>query len=485
MAKPYKEGSGWAYRLRAAGQDVYRSGFSSEAKARHDMEKIRIELTEGPAQSGHGPQRTSLGVAFSDYARQRLPYLKGAQQDTRRINRYLRALKLPVISLTPVEVVKDGKCTYWQVEFVHETTRAIPSSLARHRGEQEGASEASDRARKRLAMTMMSEVTTHQIQGLVDALSAEGKLAATIHLERSELRRLFKHAIAVWNWRIVGGNPAGANLKMPEVDNERKRIVSNEEWARLSEVLARYPNPHVAPLTCLMLETSMRSCEPLVTLRWRHIYWDQRYIALPDAKAGGRQVPLTPGALHILKQLSDHAATPPHPDDRVFPTSYEAVKKAWTVARKAVGIPDVNLHDLRHTSATRFALEFKGNLPVLMVITGHKTAQMAMRYVNVKATEVATMMHGESLDIQNAAAGYQMSVTEALDASYSQCRSGKPVATAKQPSHSRSDIDNISPQSEGPAAEKPPAQEKNQSPRQAQTVSSGNVIAVNFQRKAA
>ncbi|WP_341647465.1 hypothetical protein [Thauera humireducens] len=68
------------------------------------------------------------------------------------------------------------------------------------------------------------------------------------------------------------------------------------------------------------------------------------------------------------------------------------------------------MHDLRHTSTTRFSIEFKGNVPVLMVITGHKTVQMLMRYVNHKATDVATMMHGEELDVEHAAAGYKTSI---------------------------------------------------------------------------
>lgn len=49
MAKPYKEGKGWAYRLRVAGEDIYRAGFRSEALARAHMEKVKVELTEGPA----------------------------------------------------------------------------------------------------------------------------------------------------------------------------------------------------------------------------------------------------------------------------------------------------------------------------------------------------------------------------------------------------------------------------------------------------
>lgn len=478
MAKPYQEGAGWAFRLRTGGEDIYRSGFKNKTEAKRAMNALEAELCGAPAQSGLGPHRTSLGVAFSDYARERLPYLKGASQDARRINRYLRALALPIVELTPVKLVKDGKRVYWDVAFVEEPARAIPASLTAHRHQQSADSADSDRARKRLATMMMADVTTHHIQVLIDALVAEGKKSATVYLERSELRRLFKHASAVWKWRRLGGNPAGAEVTMPPTDAGRDRVVTNAEWQKMSRELAAYPNPHAAPLACLMLETAMRSCEPLVHLRWGHIDWEQRVLALPDGKAGGRKVPLSPGALHILAQLKKYAQTPPQPDDRVFPTTYEAVKKAWAVACKAAGVTGVGLHDLRHTSATRFSLEFKGNLPVLMVITGHKTAQMAMRYVNVKATEVATMMHGEALDVNHTAAGYEMSVTEAMDAALE----ARAQAALEAPRRGRRRVSEacVAHADEGAGVTATPA--VSVSPPVAR---SGNVIAVNFGRRAA
>lgn len=413
MAKPYKDGAGWAYRLRVAGQDIFRSGFSSAAKARADMDRVRQELVNGPAQSGLGPHRTSLGVAFSDYARQRLPYLKGAAQDARRINRYLRALRLPVVELSPVEVKKEGQRVYWTVSFVEEPERAVPHSLLAHRASQAVGSEESDKLRGQLARMNMADVTTHHIQKYIKALQAEGKKSATIHLERSELRRLFKHASAVWKWRRVDGNPAGADLDMPELDAGRDRVLTNDEWEGVFKELLKYRNPHVAPLACLMLETAMRSCEPLTTLRWQHINWTRRVLELPDGKTGGRDVPLTPGAIVILGEVARHTAKR-EPDDRVFPTTYEAVKKAWAQACKAAGVEGVHLHDLRHTSATRFALEYQGNLPVIMLITGHKTVQMAMRYVNLKADDVVRMMHCEETNAAASPAGYGANVAEAL-----------------------------------------------------------------------
>lgn len=482
MAKPYQEGAGWAFRMRIRGEDIYRSGFRNKTEATRAMEALKAEWCDAPAQSGLGPHRTSVGVAFMDYARQRLPYLKGAEQDARRINRYLRALRLPVVELAPVTLVKEGKRVYWDVTFVEEPVRAIPASLATHRHRQEGESAESDRARKRLATMMMADVTTHHIQALINALRAEGKKSATIHLERSELRRLFKHASAVWKWRRLGGNPAGAELDMPPVEAGRDRVVTNEEWQRVSVALAEYANPYAAPLACLMLETAMRSCEPLVHLRWGHIDWRQRVLELPDAKAGGRQVPLGPGALHILSQLKKYAPTPPLPEDKVFPTTYEAVKKAWAVACQKAGLTGVGLHDLRHTAATRFALEYKGNLPVLMVITGHKTAQMVMRYVNIKATEVATMMHKEALPVEHTAAGYEIGVTAAMDAAFearAQAGAGPALETSNQGRGRDSEyraaakVAGAGRSAANGALPRPPV------------THSGNVIAVDFGRRAA
>ena len=39
MAKPFREGNGWSFRLRIKGQDEYRSGFPSEAAANNALNR--------------------------------------------------------------------------------------------------------------------------------------------------------------------------------------------------------------------------------------------------------------------------------------------------------------------------------------------------------------------------------------------------------------------------------------------------------------
>ena len=94
------------------------------------------------------------------------------------------------------------------------------------------------------------------------------------------------------------------------------------------------------------------------------------------------------------------------PGDFIFPTTYEAVRRAWSSARKAAKVPDVRLHDLRHTAATRYALEYPGKIPVLKLITGHKTLVMLHRYINLRPEAVACMMHDTPMQLADAPAGY-------------------------------------------------------------------------------
>lgn len=44
MAKPYKESGVWSFRLRIQGEDIYRTGFATEALARREADNLRHAL---------------------------------------------------------------------------------------------------------------------------------------------------------------------------------------------------------------------------------------------------------------------------------------------------------------------------------------------------------------------------------------------------------------------------------------------------------
>lgn len=396
--KPYREGNGWAVRVRVRGHAVYLSGFSTEAAARREAARQTAAIQEIGKPARGGPNRTSVALAFQQYACEKLPGLKGAIQDANRMNVYLRAGgqdTLAVTKFSPRENHQDDshRVVYCRVELVpHAQARRIANSLRSHREAQSAKRTRTEILRQRIACTAMADVTPHLLQQLVHAMVQEGASASTIHLEIAQLKRLFYYATQKWLWVQPARNPA-AGLDLPAVDNARDRVLTKDEWKRLCVALDAYPNPHVAPAIAVLLETAMRVSEPLLNIHWSDVLWERAVIALPDAKAGKREVPLTPDALALLRAL--HAL---RSGNEVFPLTYEALKKGWTTACAQAGVRGVHIHDLRHTAATRFALEFRGNKFVLKIITGHKTDSQLGRYVNLKVDDVVGLMHGRTVN---------------------------------------------------------------------------------------
>ena len=103
-----------------------------------------------------------------------------------------------------------------------------------------------------------------------------------------------------------------------------------------------------------------------------------------------RSVPRGTRFIHYLWRLGESGLLGPAP---------------WQRASARAGVADVHIHDLRHTAATRFTLELNGNLPVLKIITGHKTYSQLNRYINVKPEDVSRLLHGRPLTESDAPAG--------------------------------------------------------------------------------
>lgn len=160
MTKPFREGQGWAIRLREAGQDIYQSGFATQAQAKKKLTELQAEIRAADDAYGKGPFKTTVAQAFLMYARERLPYLKGARSDVLIINRYLRAQNLPIVKLEPIKSTpqttpglrgSSSQKIYWKVRLDHNEQRAIPKSLIPHRRAQQERDPEGERARRRLA----------------------------------------------------------------------------------------------------------------------------------------------------------------------------------------------------------------------------------------------------------------------------------------------------------------------------------------------
>lgn len=219
----------------------------------------------------------------------------------------------------------------------------------------------------------MSEVNHDHLQDLVRALEAEGLAKATVKQEQALLRRLFNHARTKWHRPRPDVNPA-AKLKLAGHLVHREVVMSVEQQQRLDEALEYCINDLIGPAVQLLTESAMRAEECIDTARWGGVDWDKRTLHLEDAKAGARDVPLSPRAIEILQALGPSD----DPDEKIFGISYDALKAAWRRTCERAGVTGLRIQDLRHTAATRMALK-SGNIFIVQALTGHKTLAMVKR----------------------------------------------------------------------------------------------------------
>lgn len=167
---------------------------------------------------------------------------------------------------------------------------------------------------------------------------------ASVCRELALYQHAFKVARSVWGIPVPE-NPFALVVK-PKVSDARSRRLEAGEWEKLQEACARSRNPHILDMVRFAVETAMRRSEVL-RLRWQDIDTVKRVLHIHEAKNGhARTIPLTPGALMILKSRDGGGSTG-HPSDAVFPTTEDAVKMAWRRLIARAKLPDFRYHDLR------------------------------------------------------------------------------------------------------------------------------------------
>lgn len=218
---------------------------------------------------------------------------------------------------------------------------------------------------------------------------------ATLQKEWAMLSHLF--TIARKEWGIAVENPI-TQVEKPALRNGRARFLTGDEALRLIDACRKSRNIFLAPYILLLLHTGMRPSEA-AGLRWRQVYPAERKIVLVDTKTRPRTVPMTQACADELTHIRPEDISP---DDSVFlpvsdrmnPRPALYFRTAWYHARKLAGLPDVHLHDLRHTAASHLLMS-GADIRTVAAILGHSTMQMVMRYTHLLDAHVThAVEHG-------------------------------------------------------------------------------------------
>ena len=208
------------------------------------------------------------------------------------------------------------------------------------------------------------------------------------------LRQMLNHAVACDH---IAANPTRGVRRNPR--RKPNRFLSRAEVDRLHAAINRHrgrgSGRQQAEIIRLLLFTGCRRAE-IVRLRWSE--FDGDALRLSDGKTGPRTVVLNAPARAVL------ARQPRTGSPYVFPSPADSSRSRsddlslWRKVRREAGIPDVRLHDLRHTFASHAVMQ-SVPLPVVSRLLGHAQAGMTLRYAHIsdRETEAAAERIGGAI----------------------------------------------------------------------------------------
>lgn len=199
------------------------------------------------------------------------------------------------------------------------------------------------------------------------------------------LSKMFNLA-ELWGLRVDGSNPCRLIPKYPE--KQRERFLSLAEIKHLGDVLNDMEQggremPSAILAIRLLLYTGCRLNE-IMTLQWDFVDLETRTLKLPDSKTGAKTVFLGRSACELLEKaprLDDNpwVITGLIPGQRLTD-----LQPFWQRVRARAGLPEVRIHDLRHTFAST-AIAAGHSLPIIGKLLGHTQVQTTARYAHLAA----------------------------------------------------------------------------------------------------
>ncbi|WP_247457526.1 site-specific integrase [Bradyrhizobium sp. 2] len=123
------------------------------------------------------------------------------------------------------------------------------------------------------------------------------------------------------------------------------------------------------------------------TLEWRYVDLEQKELRLPDSKTGAKTVHLGGAAIALLEALPRVTGNPYIIVGKKEKAHLTDLQHPWRRIRKAAGLSDVRIHDLRHTFASGGLLVGEG-LAMIGKLLGHTQVQTTARYAHLASDPV-------------------------------------------------------------------------------------------------
>lgn len=202
---------------------------------------------------------------------------------------------------------------------------------------------------------------------MTQAMLKQGLKPATINRRLFVILRCLNIAKDTLEWITW---PTDNLVHMLDENNKREVYLTPEQ---VSKLMANCKAIHVdAPRAIKALVVSGLRVGELLTLTPERMAPDNAAILLPSRSTKSKK----PRRIPIGEMYRDLFNPLP------FALTYKQLYTSWTQARAAIGMPDLRIHDLRHTFASWLA-DAGAHLQDLQDLLGHADIQTTMRYVTL------------------------------------------------------------------------------------------------------
>ncbi len=195
------------------------------------------------------------------------------------------------------------------------------------------------------------------------------------------LRKMFTLAVA---WKMRTDNPAAGFRRRIEI--ERERFLSLEEIGRLAEALGAAEDQRAASIVRLCMLTGARLGE-VRQARFEQFNLELLAWTKPATTTKQRRVhrlPISPDAAAIIRQRRGAVPTacPWLFPGEVAGQPVQEIRGFWRGVQERADLPDVRVHDLRHTFAS-LLVSGGASLEMIGKLLGHSQMKTTQRYAHL------------------------------------------------------------------------------------------------------
>jgi integrase len=246
-----------------------------------------------------------------------------------------------------------------------------------------------------LGADRIEDLTPKRLMQWARARQEDGAGGYTINMELSQLGTVLRHCASFMQMQIpdvVGAARPLLNYgQLITGGGRRTRRPTQDELDSLLDWLHKR-NPVVGDAVRVAAVTGLRRGE-LARIAWDDIDPKQRAVLVRQRKHPRRVeskdewVPLLGESWDVVQRQPRVELRDGTQDPRIFPVSRETLTDSVTAGTRALGIPDLRLHDMRR-EATSALRDLGFDADARKAVTGHKSDAIHSRYVKVDLQEL-------------------------------------------------------------------------------------------------